>query len=196
MRDGSKGALVVVDVQVGVVGGAWEVDRVVGNVARAVDRAREAGVPVVWVQHQDDELVPGTEPWRLVPQLVPADGEPLVPKAYNSSFERTSLDDELGRLGVAHVALAGAATNWCVRATAYAALERGYDLTLVEDAHTTDGDEAPGIVADLNRVMQWVDYADVTNTTVPTSARVSSSRGDTELSCSRPTHQGEAANES
>jgi nicotinamidase-related amidase len=165
VRAGSKGALVVVDVQVGVVDSAWEADRVVGNVARAVARAREAGVPVVWVQHQDDELVPDSPPWQWVPELVPGDDEVLVAKEYNSSFENTSLDDELARLGVSHLALAGAATNWCIRATAYAALERGYDLTLVGDAHTTGGDTAAAVVDDLNTVMEWVSYADVRNTT-------------------------------
>ena len=165
VRAGGKGALVVVDVQVGVVDGAWEADRVVGNVARAVERAREAGVPVVWVQHQDEELVPETPAWQWVPELVPADGEALVPKEFNSSFEQTTLEDELEKLGVSHLAVAGAATNWCIRATAYAALERGYDLTLVADAHTTGGDSAESVVDDLNTVMQWVSYADVSNTT-------------------------------
>ena len=165
MREGSKGALVVVDVQVGVVDSAWEADRVVGNVARAVERAREAGVPVLWVQHQDEELVRDTPAWQWVPELVPADGETRVFKEYNSSFEKTSLDGELARLGVSHLALAGAATNWCIRATAYAALERGYDLTLVGDAHTMGGDEAAAVVDDLNTVMTWVSYADVSNTT-------------------------------
>lgn len=165
VREGSKGALVVVDVQVGVVDSAWEADRVVGNVARAVERAREAGVPVVWVQHQDDELVRDTPEWQWVPELVPRDGETRVFKEYNSSFEKTSLDDELARLEVAHLALAGAATNWCIRATAYAALERGYDLTLVSDAHTTGSDEAAAVVDDLNTVMTWVSYADVSNRT-------------------------------
>jgi nicotinamidase-related amidase len=165
VREGSKGALVVVDVQVGVVDNAWEVDRVVGNIARAVERARETGVPVVWVQHQDEELIPETPPWQWVPELVPAAGEARVFKEYNSSFEKTSLEDELAKLGVSHLALAGAATNWCIRATAYGALERGYDLTLVGDAHTTGGDDAATVVDDLNTVMTWVSYADVSNTT-------------------------------
>ena len=168
VRAGDKGALVVVDVQVGVVDGAWEADRVVGNVARAVDRAREAGVPVVWVQHQDEELVRDSPAWQCVPPLAPADGEVRVFKEFNSSFERTDLDDELARLDVSHVALAGAATNWCIRATAYGALERGYDVTLVADAHTTGGDDAPHVVADLNTVMQWVAYADVSNAATTT----------------------------
>jgi len=165
VREGSKGALVVVDVQVGVVDTAWEADRVVGNIARAVERSRDAGVPVVWVQHQDEELVRDSPQWQWVPELVPGEGETRVFKEYNSSFEKTSLDDELARLGVSHLALAGAATNWCIRATAYAALERGYDLTLVGDAHTTGGDDAAAVVDDLNTVMTWVSYADVTNTT-------------------------------
>ena len=167
VREGRKGALVVVDVQIGVMESAWDADRVVGNVALAVDRARAAGVPVVWVQHQDDELVPGTPPWQWMPELVPADGESLVAKEYNSSFEKTSLDDDLAGLGVSHLALAGAATNWCIRATAYAALERGYDLTLLEDAHTTNSEVAEAVVDDLNTVMQWVSYADVSNAAVP-----------------------------
>jgi hypothetical protein len=74
----------------------------------------------------------------LVPELVPAQGEPLLHKHFNSSFEQTSLEEELAKLGATHVVLAGAATNWCIRATAYGALERGYDLTLVKDAHTTE----------------------------------------------------------
>jgi nicotinamidase-related amidase len=165
VRTGGKGALVVVDAQVGVVEDAWEMERVVGNIARAVERARSAGVPVLWVQHQDEELVPETPAWEWVPQLAPANGEVRVHKEYNSSFERTTLEDDLARLGVSHLALAGAATNWCIRATAYAALERGYDLTLVADGHTTDGENAAEIVEDLNAVMQWVSYPDVTNAT-------------------------------
>ena len=73
-----------------------------------------------------------------MPELVPADGEMRIHKGFNSSFERTTLEDVLAKLGATHIVLAGAATNWCIRATAYGALERGYDLTLVKDAHTTE----------------------------------------------------------
>ena len=101
-----------------------------------------------------------------MPELVPADGEFRVCKRYNSSFEETPLEAELARLDATHIVLAGAMTNWCIRSTAYAALERGYDLTLVKDAHTTapiargDGTcvEAAGIVDDLNVAMRWLDY--------------------------------------
>jgi len=84
VREGSKGALAVVDVQVGVMGDAWA-DRVGGHIARALDRARAAAVAVLWVQHQHDELVPDTRGWQWVPEPVPAEGEPQVLKEYSSS---------------------------------------------------------------------------------------------------------------
>jgi nicotinamidase-related amidase len=173
VRNGNKGVLVVVDVQVGVVGDAWDAPRVIGNVARTVARARAQGVPVIWVQHSDDELVYGSPPWQWVPELVPADGETRIHKAFNSSFEQTTLDAELARIGASHIALAGAASNWCIRATAYGALERGYDLTLVKDAHTTrtmeldDGTriEAASVVRELNIAMTGLSYPGRTNGT-------------------------------
>lgn len=165
-RPGSRAALLVVDVQVGVVASAWQRDAVVGCIALAVARARAAGVPVVWVQHQDDELPAGTPAWEWVPELQPQDGELRIHKRFNSGFEDTALLAELDRLGVNHLALAGASTNWCIRATAYGALERGFDLTLVGDGHTTvDLDLGPGrtvparaLIDDLNTAMQWLSY--------------------------------------
>lgn len=163
----------VVDVQAGVVESAWDRDRVVGNVARAVERARAQGVPVVWVQHGDDDLKRGSAEWQWVPELEPREGEALVHKSFNSAFEDTELDGVLAGLGATHVVLAGAATNWCIRATAYGALDRGYDLTLVKDAHTTesielrDGTklEAARLVDDLNIAMTWLSYPGRRNAT-------------------------------
>jgi nicotinamidase-related amidase len=166
VREGNKAVLIVVDVQVGVVSGAWDAERIVGNVARTVERARHQGVPIIWVQHSDKDLVQGSPEWQWVPALAPRAGEPLIHKRFESSFEQTALEAELASAGATHIALAGAATNWCIRATAYAALERGYDLTLVSDAHTTstmelDGGakiEAASVIADLNVAMTWLSY--------------------------------------
>lgn len=166
LRTGTAAALLVVDVQVGVMAEAWDAARIVQNIVLAVQRARAQGVPVLWVQHADDELPEGSAPWQLRAELQPAAGEPRIVKRCNSSFEQTPLEDELARLGVGHIVLAGAATNWCIRATAYAALERGYDLTLLQDAHTTGDIELPGdrriaaadIVAELNVAMRWLSY--------------------------------------
>ena len=173
VREGNQAALLVVDVQNGVMSDAWDAPRVIANVARAVDRARSHGVPVIWVQHNDEELPQGSPQWQWVPELVPAEGEALIHKRFNSSFEQTALEEELERIGATHIALAGAATNWCIRATAYGALDRGYDLTLVKDAHTTgtmdlgDGTkiQASTMVDDLNIAMTWLRYPGRTNGT-------------------------------
>jgi nicotinamidase-related amidase len=130
-------ALLVVDVQNGVVGGAHERDAVVANVGSLVDKARREQVPVVWVQHSDEELARGSEDWRIVPELAPGNAEPLVEKSYGDSFEDTSLETVLSGLGVGRLVIAGAETDACIRSTLHGAFARGYDATLVSDAHTT-----------------------------------------------------------
>lgn len=166
VRSSDKMALMVVDVQAGVMQECANAAQTIANVARTVERARAAQVPVIWVQHESDELKRDSDAWQWVPALVPAAGEARVYKQFNSSFEQTNTDELLEQAGVSHIVLAGAQSNWCIRATAYGALERGYDLTLVKDAHTTsDLDlgngtriDAATIVRDLNVTMKWLQY--------------------------------------
>ena len=129
-------ALLVIDVQNGVVEGAHERDAVVANVGSLVEKARRERVPVVWVQHSDEQLARGSDEWRIVPELAPDDAEPLVEKHYDDSFEDTTLETVLSGLGVGRLVVVGAQTDACVRSTLHGALVRGYDATLVRDAHT------------------------------------------------------------
>ena len=131
-------ALLVIDVQNGVVGEAYDRDTVVANVGTVVDKARAAEIPVVWVQHYSDNLSQGSEQWEIVPELNPDASEPLVPKKYPDSFEETTLESVLDGLGVGRLVVVGAQTDECVRSTLHGALVRGYDTTLVSDAHTTE----------------------------------------------------------
>jgi nicotinamidase-related amidase len=131
-------ALLVIDVQAGVVAGNHERDAVVANVATLVDKAREQDVPVVWVQHNDDGLVRGSDEWQLVPELKRDDAEPLIDKSYGDAFEDTNLEGVLSDLSVGRLIVAGAQTDMCIRSTLHGALARGYDATLVSDAHTTE----------------------------------------------------------
>jgi nicotinamidase-related amidase len=131
-------ALLVVDVQNGVVAGAHERDAVVANVCSLVATARRERVPVVWVQHSDEGLVRGSDEWRIVPELVPDAAEPLVEKAYGDAFEDTILETVLAERGVGRLVVVGAQTDACIRSTLHGALARGYDATLVRDAHTTE----------------------------------------------------------
>jgi nicotinamidase-related amidase len=131
-------ALLVIDVQNDVVGRAHERDRVVANVAALVEKARRAGVDVVWVQHDDAGMPRDSDGWRLVPELVRNEEEPLVHKSYGDSFEDTDLEAVLAVRGVGRLVVAGAQTDQCIRSTIHGAVARGYDATLVADAHTTE----------------------------------------------------------
>ena len=137
-------ALVVIDVQNGVVQGAHERDAVVAKIGSLVEKARRERVPVVWVQHSDKGLARGTDDWRIVPELTPADAEPLVEKNYGDSFEATTLETVLSGLAVGRLVVVGAQTDACVRSTLHGAFVRGYDATLVSDAHTTEDQTAWG----------------------------------------------------
>jgi len=155
-------ALLVLDVQNGVVEGAHQRDAVVGNVGGLVDKARRERVPVVWVQHSDERLVQGSDDWRIVPELSPDDAEPLVEKHYADAFEDSTLEIALSGLGVGRLVVVGAQTDECIRSTLHGALVRGYDATLVSDAHTTE-DQTPWgapppdqVVAHTN--LYWSDH--------------------------------------
>jgi nicotinamidase-related amidase len=154
-------ALLVVDVQNGVVAGNHERDAVVANIGSLVDKARQEQVPVVWVQHSDEGLAKGSDDWQIVPELKPDTAEPLIEKNYGDSFEDTGLETVLAGLGVGRLVVVGAQTDACIRSTLHGAFARGYDATLVSDAHTTEdqtqwGAPPPGqVIAHTN--LYWKD---------------------------------------
>ena len=131
-------ALLIIDVQNGVVGNAFERDRVIANIQTLVDKARAEHVPVLWVQHSDDGLPRGSKDWEYVPELKRLDAEPLVHKTYGDSFEATDLEQLLAERSVGRLVVTGAQTEACIRSTLHGALVRGYDATLVSDAHSTE----------------------------------------------------------
>lgn len=131
-------ALLVIDVQNGVVTGTPNRDAVVANINTLLGQARAQDVPVIWVQHASDDLTPGSQEWQYVPELVRDDAEPLVHKRYGDSFEATDLEEVLTERGVGHLIVTGAQTDACIRSTLHGAFTRGYDVTLVGDAHTTE----------------------------------------------------------
>lgn len=138
LPDRPNSALLVIDVQNDVVGASPNRDAVVANIGALVDQARSAEIPVVWVQHHDDELVQGSAGWQYVPELKRDESEPLVHKTFGDSFEDTDLESVLADRGVGRLVVTGAQTDACIRSTLHGALVRGYDVTLVSDAHTTE----------------------------------------------------------
>ena len=144
LSDRPNTALIVLDVQVGVVAEAHQRDAVVANIGTLIDKARQEGVAIVWLQHSDEHLAKGSDAWEYVPELVRWDSEPLVHKTFSDSFEDTDLEEVLSKAGVGRLVVAGAQTDECIRSTIHGALVRGYDVTLVGDAHTTEDQSAWG----------------------------------------------------
>jgi nicotinamidase-related amidase len=137
LPDRPNTALMVIDVQNGNTGQAYDRDAVIANIGSLVDRARGEGVPIVWVQHSDDNMVRGSEAWEYVPELSRQTSEPLVHKSFGDAFEDTDLEQVLAAASVGHLVVTGAQTDECIRCTIHGAFTRGYDVTLVGDAHTT-----------------------------------------------------------
>jgi nicotinamidase-related amidase len=138
LPDRPNTALLVIDVQNGVVADTHNRDDVIANINAVVDKARAKDAPVIWVQHSDGHLEWGSDGWQYVPELVRRDSEPLVHKTYGDSFEGTELEVLLAERGVGRLVVTGAQTDACIRATLHGAFVRGYDVTLVSDAHTTE----------------------------------------------------------
>ena len=138
LADRPNTALLVIDMQRDVVAEAHDLDRVVDNINTLVGKARGEGVPIVWIQHADDSLALDSEGWQYISEVDRADDEPVVHKTYGDSFEGTDLEAVLAERAVGHIVVTGAQTDACIRSTLHGALTRGYDATLVADAHTTE----------------------------------------------------------
>ncbi|MDO9457735.1 isochorismatase family protein [Nocardioides sp.] len=134
----SKTVLLVVDVQHGNTDGGFDRDGVVGRIRGLIDRARADDVPVLWIQHEAGPFVPGSEPWQIVEEVRPGDGDTVIGKQFLDSFADTDLRERLDALGATRLVVCGAATDACIRSTAARSQIEGYDTVLVADGHTTD----------------------------------------------------------
>ena len=171
-----KAALLVIDMQNGVVGEAFDRERVVANINDLVARARAEDVPVVWVQHSDDQMPIDSEGWQYIAELERRDDEPVVHKTYGDSFEATNLEELLADRGVGKLVVTGAQSEACIRSTLHGALTRGYDVTLVSDAHTTEDMQQWGFpvtaeqsIAYTNAYWSWAEAPGRRGTVEPTA---------------------------
>jgi nicotinamidase-related amidase len=167
---GGNTVLLVIDVQNAVVEDGFDSQGVVDRVGMVVDAARASGLPIVYVQHEDEWMTPGSEGWHIRPEVAPLVGEPIVAKRYPDAFVETELVDTLASLGAGHLIITGAQSDACIRATSHRALMEGYDVTLVSDAHTTAEREFNGVtvtaeqnVAQVNAAAPWILYPGTTS---------------------------------
>ncbi|MFJ9580366.1 isochorismatase family protein [Streptomyces sp. NPDC101191] len=159
-------ALLVIDMQNALAAIAHRSAETVSVIAGLSARARAAGIPVITVQHHGGGLEPGTDGWRIVPELAPEGADPVVAKTSADSFLDTELAATLDALGTTELLVTGFATEICVDTTARQALSRRYDLVLVADGHTTSvREEADGpyaapdaSVAHHNEIFRHLDF--------------------------------------
>jgi len=161
----SRTALIVIDVQVGIIDGlrAYRGAEVLNIIAALLSRARESATPVIYVQHDGEAghpLEAGSLGWQIHPSVAPAYAEPVVRKKASDSFFETTLKQELDQRGIDHLIVTGCATQYCVDTACRRAVSLGYDVTLVSDAHTTVDNEiftAEQIIAHHNSLLDGFD---------------------------------------
>jgi len=131
-------ALIVVDVQSGVMDASWNAESVISTISDLVDRARTSDTEVIWVRHTSGELPTDSPQWQIVDALSPEPGEAIVEKTHGNTFEDTDFEEVLSAKDVGHLVVTGAQSDACIRSTIHGGFARGYDVTLVSDAHTTE----------------------------------------------------------
>jgi nicotinamidase-related amidase len=170
----SDTALLVIDVQVGMFTDPayppYQGEALLANLSTLLEKARSAGVPVIYVQHSDgspqEPLWPESEGWPIHPAIAPQPGEPVVHKKTPDSFYETTLQTELENLGIKRLVIAGMQTEYCVDTTTRQAFSRGYKITLVKDAHSTfdtSNLKAAQIVQHHNQVLNVFAHTKQTN---------------------------------
>ena len=165
MTEGGGAALLVVDAQVGQIERpVFRGLEVLARIRALLERARAAGVPVVYVRHESPEgelFAPGSRGWEIHPSVAPAGGEPVVSKRSADAFHESELLGVLRGLGVRRLVVAGCRTDFCIDTTCRRATTLGFDVTLASDAHTTTDNEvltAARIIAHHNATLD--DFGD------------------------------------
>lgn len=169
-----RSAVLVVDFQQGVVRGAFDAPGVLARTQSLVERARHEQTPVIWVQHEEDEMPRDSADWQLADPLRPRPDEVRIYKTYRDAFADTPLRETLHRLQVGRLVVVGSQSDFCVRTAASRAAADGFDVVLVSDCHTTtdctyDGITVRGeqVVAQTNAYFAGLRYPGQTFAVLP-----------------------------
>ena len=172
----SRAALLIIDVQVGLVKLIPAEIRagVISRIETLLSRARASGTPVIYIQHDGPKghpLETQTQGWEFHPSIKPLDSEPVIRKRESDSFFATTLQQELEKRGITRLIIAGGMTEYCVDTTCRRATSLGYDVTLASDAHLTRDNgvlTAANIIAHHNFVLHDFGAGDRVITAKPT----------------------------
>lgn len=161
-------ALLVIDVQEGMFVPEYPVfdgEVLLDKIEGLISKARASQVPVIYIQHNEEpgeQLVPHSKDWQIQSRILPEEGDSIVQKRKPDGFHETDLQEKLESLGTRKLVITGIQTDICVNATSKRASQLGYEVIVVEDAHTTydQGDRtASEIIKEYND--QFRSFADV-----------------------------------
>lgn len=136
----SSTALLIIDVQNGVLGKpneTYRAESLLNNLEDLIKRARKATTPIIYIQHNENEMKPTPTEWQIHPRLTPQKGDLIIQKRHPDSFQDTLLEEKLRELGAGKLVIGGLQTEWCIDSTVRRAYSLGFDVTVVEDGHST-----------------------------------------------------------
>lgn len=136
----SQQALLVIDLQNGVCYGQnelFDLEPLLAKVNQRIADYRRQQLPIIFIQHEDEELVKGCESWQLVPQLKNLPEDYYVGKTHANSFYQTNLQELLQELAIKNLEIVGAQTQYCVDSTIKFAHGLGYTLFLQRNGTST-----------------------------------------------------------
>lgn len=138
----SDTALVIIDVQAGMFAEAeqpYQGEQLLANINHLLAQARASATPIIYIQHgsRAGSLEPGTPGWAIHPAIAPLATDTVVQKRFPDAFQATTLQEELTARGIKKLVVAGMQTEFCVDTTCRRAFSLDYEVTLVQDAHST-----------------------------------------------------------
>ena len=155
-----KTGLLIIDMQVAMFSfldnQPFQGEIVVSNIQKLIKAAREKDIPVIFIQHNEEEgeFLRASKTWQILPALAPITGEPIIEKTASDAFFRTDLEQKLKELGISRLIITGMQSEFCVDATTRSAKTHGYETILVSDAHSTmdnNGQTSKSIVTRQNK---------------------------------------------
>lgn len=168
-------ALLVIDVQVGLIAGAHAEHDVLAAINRSIQGVRQRQSKIFFIQHchaSFEPLMRGAEGWQLHPQLDQVAVDTVLEKTASDAFYNTNLHEQLQNSGIQKVIVCGLQTEYCVDTTCRAAISLGYQTSLLSDGHTT-GDaqlSAAQIIEHHNIVLSQLAHPNGGATLVASSA--------------------------
>lgn len=133
-------ALLIIDMQNGVCYDnkpILNLDKIVAAMNKRIAEYKNQNKLVIFIQHNDDDLVANTKAWQIIPQLDTESGDFFIQKTQADSFWNTKLKKFLKGHDVEKIEICGAQTEYCIDATIKAAHGLGFEISMFKGMSTT-----------------------------------------------------------